>query len=125
MNLTTHATPRQVAESYWRAECQRDLEKVRQHYHPDAIFCPPGQRLIGWDAIKTYYEDSINSYPGLEVEIAHEVACGSEAALEWRAVLIDHDGVRHPLIGVNVVRVEEGRFREVHAYFDPALLTAA
>ena len=27
--LSTNATPRQVSESYWRAESERDVEKVR------------------------------------------------------------------------------------------------
>jgi hypothetical protein len=31
-------------------------------------------------------------------------------------------GVRHALIGVNIVQIEDGKFREVRAYFDPSAL---
>jgi ketosteroid isomerase-like protein len=115
-------TPRAVAESYWAAESRRDLGAILDHYHEDAVFRPPGQTLRGHDEIRTFYEDSAASYPGLEVRITHEIRDGMEASLEWEAVLTDHDGARHPLRGVNNVLVEDGRFREVRAYFDPATL---
>ena len=101
------ATPRQVAESYWRAECARDLDAVMAHYHEDAEFTPAGRLLRGHAEIRTFYEDSAARFPGLECQIVHEVASGDEAALEWHAVLIDRQGVRHPLVGVNVIRLPE------------------
>ncbi|MCC6793264.1 MAG: nuclear transport factor 2 family protein [Thermomicrobiales bacterium] len=111
-------TPREVAESYWRAECRRDMDAILAHYHPDAEFRPAGAMLRGHDEIRTFYQDSIDRFPGLECTILHEVSHGNEASLEWQALLIDHDGVRHPLVGVNVVRVSGGKFVSVHAYFD-------
>lgn len=122
MTLSEHATPRQVAESYWRAECDRDIERVAQHYHPDAVFMLPGERLVGWSNIRKWYEDSFRRFPGAEVEITHDISRGNEAALEWKATVTDVPGVRHSLTGVSLVRVEDGRFREVHAYFDPSPL---
>ncbi len=116
-------TPREVAESYWAAECTRDLQAVLEHYSQDAVVYPPdGEPLRGHDQIKTFYADELEDYPGLEVTIVHEVTNGSEASLEWEAVLIDKAGRRHPFRGVNVVRVEDGRFQSVRAYFDPALI---
>ena len=56
------ATPREVAESYWRAEAERDVEKVRQHYHPDAVFLPPGERLEGWDQTRPWYEGTYERF---------------------------------------------------------------
>jgi ketosteroid isomerase-like protein len=123
MNSIKESTPRQVAESYWRVESERDIEKVGQHYHVDAVFMPPGEHLVGWHNIKKWYEDSFRRFPRLHVEITHEISQGSEAAFEWRAVLTDVAGVRHALIGVNIVRVDNGKYREVRAYFDPASLT--
>jgi ketosteroid isomerase-like protein len=111
-----------VAESYWRAECARDIERVRQHYHPDAVFSPPGERLLGWENIKKWYEESFRQFPQVEVKIVHEISRGNEAALQWEAVLTDTAGVRRPLSGVNIIRVEEGKYREVHPYFDPTAL---
>ncbi len=116
-------SPREVAESYWAAECRRDLEAVLDHYHEDAVVHPPsGTPLVGREQIATFYVDEMEEYPGLEVQIVHEVSNGAEASLEWEAVLIDHDGRRHRLRGVNVVRVREGRFEWARAYFDPAMV---
>lgn len=114
-------TPREVAESYWAAECRRDLEATLDHYHDDAVVHPPsGPPFVGRAGIAEFYRDEMRDYPGLEVKIVHEVRDGDEAALEWEAVLVDHDGVRHPFRGVNIVRVRDGRFERVRAYFDPA-----
>lgn len=116
-------TPREVAESYWAAECARDLQAVLDHYHTDAVVYPPdGQPLRGHDEISTFYADELDDYPGLEVTIVHEVSNGSEASLEWEAVLVDKAGRRHPFRGVNVVLVRDGKFDSVRAYFDPALI---
>lgn len=112
-------TPREVAESYWRAECERDVEKVLEHYHADAVFCPPGQRLVGHEQIRTFYEESVARFPGLEVEIVGEVRDDDRAALEWSACLIHPDGTRHHALGVNVVEIDGDRFRSVRAYFNP------
>jgi len=112
--------PRAVAEAYWAAECTRDLDAVLAFYHSDAEVRPPsGPPLRGHAEIATFYADEIRDYPGLEVTIVNEVASGAEAALEWEAVLTDHEGGRHAFRGVNIVRVRDGKFERVHAYFDP------
>lgn len=115
-------SPREVAVAYWAAECARDLAATLAYYHDDAVVYPPdGSRLVGHKQIATFYEQEMRDYPGLEVKITHEVANELEASLEWEAVLIDHAGKRHPIRGVNVVRVRDGKFESVRAYFDPAL----
>ncbi len=122
MSETTRPnTPRAVAESYWKKECERDLDSVLEHYEADAVVYPPaGPPFVGREQIAGFYRDEMADYPGLEVEIVHEVRNGDEAALEWEAVLIDHAGTRHPFRGVNIVKVRNGRFEWVRAYFDPA-----
>lgn len=115
-------TPREIAESYWRAESERDIDKVLAHYHSDAVMEPPGQVLRGHDEIRTFYEDSASRFPQVEVQVVYELTVGSEAVFEWEAVLIDHDGGRHPLKGVNVIKIEDGKYRYVHAYFDLSAL---
>lgn len=116
-------TPREVAEAYWAAECTRDLDAVLAYYHEDAVVRPPsGQPLRGHEQIATFYADEIRDYPRLEVEIVHEVSDGNDAALEWEAVLTDHDGGRHRFRGINVVRVRDGKFESVRAYFDPGAI---
>jgi uncharacterized protein (TIGR02246 family) len=116
------AGARQVAESYWAAEIERDVEKVLAHYHPDAVFVPNGQRLQGHDEIRTFYEDSCRRFPVLEVTIVRESPGGDTTALEWQAAVTDHQGRRVPFSGVNLIKVEQGRFREVRAYFDTSAL---
>jgi ketosteroid isomerase-like protein len=116
----TDKTPREVAESYWRAEESRDVERVLAHFHEDATFHPVAGPLVGHAEIRTFYDGMGDTYPGLEVRIVHEVSSGHEAALEWEADLIDHDGKRFPIRGVNIVKVSDGKFTEVRAYFDSA-----
>jgi ketosteroid isomerase-like protein len=113
------ATPREVAESYWRAEESHNVEHVLAHFHADATFHPPAGPLVGHDQIRTFYDGMGDTYPGLEVRIVHEVSSGDEAALEWEADLIDPAGKRFPICGVNLVRVRDGKFTHVRAYFDP------
>jgi ketosteroid isomerase-like protein len=113
------ATPREVAESYWRAEESRDVEAVLAHFHHDAVFHPVTGPLEGHDEIRMFYEGMGDTFPGLEVTIIHEISSGNEAALEWEAVLTDHAGNRFPIHGVNIVRVRDGKFEHVRAYFDP------
>jgi len=113
------ATPREVAESYWRAEESRSVEAVLAHFHEDAVFHPVSGPLRGHSEIRTFYDGMGDTFPGLEVTITHDVSSGDEAALEWEAVLIDREGTRFPIRGVNIVRVREGKFEHVRAYFDP------
>src|SRR5580704_1530472 len=103
-------TPREVAESYWRAEESRDVEQVLAHFHPDATFHPVTGPLTGHAEIRTFYDGMGDTYPGLEVRIVHEVSSGDEAALEWEADLINHEGTRFPICGSNFVQVRDGKF---------------
>jgi len=123
--MSHELSPREVAESYWKVECERDLQQILAHYHADAVMQPPGKVLRGHAEIRTFYEDSIRRFPILEVTIVHEVRQGNEAALEWEAAVTDHAGRRYPFKGVNVLQVEDGKFRWVHAYFDPSVLPGA
>ena len=112
-------TPREISESYWAAECRRDIDAVMEHYHADATYEDAGGLRRGAAEIRAAYEDSASAYPGLEVAIVREFAAGDGAALEFDAVLIDADGGRHRIRGVNVVLVRDGRFVSVRSYEDP------
>jgi ketosteroid isomerase-like protein len=109
---------REVAESYWRSECARDIDGVLRHYQPDARFVAPGWDLVGHHEVRRYYEESAAQFPGLEVEVVGDYGDGDTAVVEWSAVLIDEKGVRYPISGVNVIKLEGDRFKEVRAYFD-------
>jgi ketosteroid isomerase-like protein len=113
--MTLH---RRVAESYWEAECARDIEGVLRHYHEDARFVAPGWDLRGHDEIRQYYEESARRFPGLEVSVVRDLADGELGAVEWTAALVEADGTRHPIQGVNFIVLRDERFAEVRAYFD-------
>jgi ketosteroid isomerase-like protein len=113
-------TPREVSESYWAAECRRDIDAVMAHYHPDATYEGPDSLHRGHAEVRKVYEDSARDYPGLQVVIEREFTGIADAsALEFTAVLIDPAARRFRVRGVNVVVVHDGRFVSVRSYEDP------
>jgi ketosteroid isomerase-like protein len=113
-------TPREVSESYWNAECRRDIDGVMAHYHDDATYEDAGGLRRGQAEVRRAYEASARDYPGLEVAIVREFTDGVDtSALEFDAVLIDHEGRRFRVRGVNVVEVRDGKFVSVRSFEDP------
>lgn len=112
-------TPREVSESYWAAECRRDIDAVMEHYHPDGTYEGPDGLRRGHAEIRAGYEDHVRLYPGLEVEIVQEFPRGDRSALEFDAAFIDTAGKRYRVRGVNVVHVRDGKFVSVRSYEDP------
>ena len=113
-------TPREVAESYWAAECRRDIDAVMAHYQPDATYRDAGGLLTGQAEIRTFYEASMRDYPGLEVTILREFpGTPDESAFEVYAVLIDHDGRRFEIRGLNTLKVRDGKIASLRCYEDP------
>jgi ketosteroid isomerase-like protein len=84
---------------------------------------PPGERLVGWDEIRKWYQATYDQFQSVRVDIVHEISSGDEASFEWKATLTDSSGTVYTPVGVNIVRVENGKFREVRAYFDPSILS--
>jgi ketosteroid isomerase-like protein len=119
-------TPYEVSESYWAAECRRDVDGVMAHYLPDATYEDGGGLRRGQAEIRRAYEDSARDWPGLEVRIVREfVHSPDTSGLEFDAVLIDGNGRRFQVRGVNVVTVRDGRFVSVRSYEDsPSLIGA-
>jgi ketosteroid isomerase-like protein len=120
-------TPREVSESYWAAECRRDVDAVMDHYHADGTYEDAGGLRRGAAEIRAAYEASVAAYPGLEVEIVREFILPDDpdtSGLEFDATLIDADGGRFRVRGVNVVSVRDGRFVSVRSFEDPPTLEA-
>jgi len=112
-------TPREVSESYWAAECRRDIDGVMAHYHSDGTYEDADGLRRGHAEVRKAYEDSFREYPGLEVRIVQEyVGTPESSGLEFDAVLIDREGRRFRVRGVNVVVVRDGRFVSVRSYED-------
>jgi ketosteroid isomerase-like protein len=115
-------TPREVSESYWVAECRRDIEAVMAHYLPDAVYQDGGGRLVGHDQIRTFYEGSIRDFPGLQVSILKEFPrTPDESALQVHAILTDHDGQRFVINGLIVITVRDGKLASVRCFEDPLM----
>lgn len=119
-------TPREVSESYWAAECRRDVDAVMAHYHDDATYEDGGGRRAGHAQIRRFYEESAREYPGLELTIVRDFdGKDGNGALEFDAALIDPQGRRHRVRGVNVVQVRDGKFVSVRSYEDPPALESS
>lgn len=113
-------TPREVSESYWAAECRRDVDGVMAHYHPDGTYEDAGGLRRGHAEIRQFYEESKRDYPGLEVRIVREFSYSPECcALEADATLIDPAGARSRIRGVNVMTIRDGKLVSVRSYEDP------
>jgi ketosteroid isomerase-like protein len=120
MERSQMRTPREVSEDYWAAECRRDIDTVMTYYHPDATYEDSGGLRRGHAEIRRAYEESAATYPGLEVSIVGEyVAALDRSGLEFDATLIDAEGRRFRVRGVNVVVVRDGKFTSVRSYEDP------
>jgi ketosteroid isomerase-like protein len=113
-------TPREVAESYWTAECRRDIDAVMAHYLPDSTYQDAGGLLVGSAEIRGYYEASIRDFPGLEVAILREfVGSPDTSAFEVHAVLTDHEGRRSVIGGLIAITVRDDRMASIRCYEDP------
>jgi ketosteroid isomerase-like protein len=113
-------TPREVSESYWAAECRRDIDGVIAHYNEDATYQDARGLLQGHAEIRGFYEGSARDYPGLEVTILREfVGSPDSSALEVYAVLTDHEGRRFEIRGLNALTVRDGRIASLRCYEDP------
>lgn len=113
-------TVREVVRGYWDDEESRDLTAILSHYRPDAeLVVPEMGRLQGHEEIRRFYEPSIRRFPSLQVDILQGFESNDGGAFEWRATFVDQGGRTLVLQGVNVVSVDQGRFRSVHVYYDP------
>jgi ketosteroid isomerase-like protein len=114
--------PRELIEAYWRAEERRDLDGVLDHYTEDAeLVVPEMGRLVGHSEIRKFYEESIERFPELRVDIVRGIVDGPSGAFEWASVHRDRASKEYPCAGVNLVDVHEGRLQRVHVYYDPAV----
>jgi uncharacterized protein (TIGR02246 family) len=117
----------ELQASAWEAECRHDLDGLLDHFHPDATFHQSdGDTYSGHDAIRAMTEQFYSEFPDCKVEILAEYGNGeSSAAIEFRATLTDADGDVSVLQGVQLVEVEDGRFKSVRGYEEkPVPVTA-
>jgi ketosteroid isomerase-like protein len=109
---------RDLQAAVWDAECRHDLDGLLSHFHHDATFHASGKPVMrGHDGIRAMTEDFFRDFPELEVDILGEWGNGeTSAVIEFRARMKDPDGNRFALQGVNVIEIENGKFKTVRSY---------
>ena len=117
----------ELQASAWDAECRHDLDGLLEHFHPDATFHQSdGDSYSGHAAIRGMTEQFYREFPGCEVEILREFGNGeTSAAIEFRATLTDPNGNVSVLQGVQLVEVEDGKFKSVRGYEEQPVPSAA
>jgi ketosteroid isomerase-like protein len=121
------STISQLQASAWDAECRHELDALLDHFHPDATFHQSdGDTYRGHPEIRAMTEQFYREFPVCQVEILREYGDGeTSAALEFRATLTDPEGNVSVLQGVQLVEVEDGKFRSVRGYEEkPVPVTA-
>jgi NAD(P)-dependent dehydrogenase (short-subunit alcohol dehydrogenase family) len=112
----------EIARRYWKAEESRDPDTIIGYFVDDAVWQGPFGRLVGRDAIRTFYLASALAYPGLRVMVKSVHGTEDEAAFEWEATFIDQEGIGHDLSGVNVMRCAGEKIASLVTYYDPSAI---
>ncbi len=117
----------ELQASAWEAERQHDLDGLLEHFHPDATFHQSdGDKFSGHDAIRAMTEDFYREFPDFQIEILREFGDGERsAAIEFRVTLTDPDGEVSVMQGVQLVEVEDGKFKSVRGYEEQPVPVAA
>jgi uncharacterized protein (TIGR02246 family) len=118
-------SPRQITESYFRAENRRDLPAILDHFAADVRFVTPdGATLAGREAVRTFYAANLEALPSLQVDLVTDLTVADQAALEWRAQGRNPTGDVVHMHGTNLVTVADGRFTRFQAYWCRTTATA-
>lgn len=109
----------ETVRSYWKAEGEKNLEKVLSHFAEDAKFTSPTMKLDGRDNIRKFYQDMVDGFRSLEVTPTHWIESGDEIAVEYDCTLIRNSGEERFAKGFNLFKIREGTIVELHCYFNP------
>jgi steroid delta-isomerase-like uncharacterized protein len=78
----TMSAARQVAERYFSAVGQGNVDAALATFASDAEFRGPMGRLPVPDGIRAYLEGYVSSFPGSRFEVMHAVEAGDDVVLE-------------------------------------------
>ena len=122
------STISELQASAWEVECAHDLDGLLGYFTPDATFQQSnGETYRGHDEIRAMTERFYAEFPGCKTEILREFGDGeTSAAIEFRATLTDPEGKVSVLYGVQLIEVEDGKFKSVRGYEEqPVAVTAS
>jgi len=112
----------QVSADYWAAESARDMPAMLAFFTEDAEVETPDGRAVGHAEIAAMYQQSFDDYPGLSVDIVNGYAGDVDHGVAFDAVLIDAEGGRWRVRGVNTVQLEGNLIRRLRSFEDPPSL---
>jgi hypothetical protein len=118
--VSSGLTIRALAEAYWAAEERRDVDAVMALYEPDATYQDDDGRRQGTVQLRAFYEASARSFPWLRVNVLREFPSpgGDATAIEFDALLQDHEGQAWRILGVNVFERRGEHLAAVRSFED-------
>jgi steroid delta-isomerase-like uncharacterized protein len=75
---------KQVMAAIWEALGRKDLDAVRECYHPDAVYYAPIGALEGREAIVDYFRNYLAAFPDFKGEVERILAEGDLVAHQAR-----------------------------------------
>jgi predicted ester cyclase len=124
-------TAAEIAESYFEAVANRDIEAILEHWYPDG-----GGYIHGMidvrvpDTYRGWFADLFKAFPDWKFEVLDLIADGDKAAVRWRASGtfrgpvrfegMDPNGARVETEGCDVLTVRDGKLVTNYAYTNGA-----
>ena len=123
----TQQTVAEIAESYFEAVANRDIEGMLSHWHPDGTGYIHGMVDVTVpDTYRGWFADLFKAFPDFKFEVLDIVADDEKAAVRWRATGTFTGPVRFEGMianakpveseGVDVLTVRDGKLVSIYAY---------
>jgi ketosteroid isomerase-like protein len=105
----------------FEASNRRDTDGIMAVMTPDCLFenthpPPDGERLIGHQAVREFWERLFASTPQVRFDIEDAFFCGDRGFVTWRYAWVDADGQRGHVRGVDVLRLHGHQISEKRSY---------
>lgn len=108
-----------IIKSYWKAEGEKDLEKILTHFTEQASFSSPTMELKGKENIKEFYQGMIDNFKKIDVVPSHFLEQGNEIAVEYSCKLVKPDGREGVARGFNLFEISDNKIEKIRCYFNP------
>lgn len=120
-----------VAEAYFAAVADRDLDAMTAFWEPGGVGEIHGlTELVAPDSYRAWFADLFRAIPDFRLEIVEIVAQGEVAAVRWRATGtfdgtarfegLAPNGARLDIAGCDVIAVRDGRLHRNDVYMNAA-----
>ena len=113
-------TKLEYVKDYWASERDKDLNRILDHFCEDAEFVSPTMRLQGRNNVAEFYRGMIGGFKEIVVTPVNAVESGDSIAVEYECRLVRNSGEVRQARGFNLFVFQQGRFHQVHCYFNPA-----